>query len=153
MRPSENGQDMPNAIINISHSPEETRTLARALARTLRPGDVLAFSGDLGSGKTCFISGLAQGLGISRSVHSPTFTLINEYTGSIPLYHMDLYRLSGPEEARGIDVDAYLDGAGVTAIEWAERIASILPERTIHIRMVAGTGDGDRLITIERPAP
>lgn len=130
----------------ISHSPEETRHAAAALAPALRPGSVVALHGDLGAGKTCFIQGLAEALGVTVSVNSPTYTLIGEYHGRIPFYHADLYRLDGPGEALRAGLDDYLHGDGVTAVEWAERAAALLPTRTIHVRLRTGEQPGERVI-------
>ena len=132
----------------ISHSPEETRRAAAALVATLRPGAVLALHGDLGSGKTCFIQGLAEALGVTATVNSPTYTLIGEYQGRLPFYHADLYRLEDPREALRAGLDEYLHGAGVTAVEWAERAAVLLPARTLHIRLRAGEQSNERVIEI-----
>lgn len=131
-------------------SPEETYRLAAELLQTLRPGTVLALHGELGAGKTCFVQGLAQAMGVKRAVGSPTFTLINEYPGPLPLYHIDLYRIGGVNEALGLGLEEYLEADGITAIEWAERVAELLPPSTIHIRLVAGVKPEERTITIER---
>ena len=132
-----------------THSPAETRALAEKLAATLQAGDVLALHGDLGAGKTCFIQGLAAGLKVTQPVSSPTYTLVHEYAGRLPLYHIDLYRLSGPAEALDFGLDEYMDGDGVTAIEWADRAESVLPSRTKHIRMVHGGSADERMIELE----
>jgi len=134
----------------ISHGPAQTFEVARELLAGLRPGTVLAFHGQLGAGKTCFIQGLAKAMGVERAVSSPTFTLINEYHGSMPLYHIDLYRISGPDEALGLGLEEYLESDGVTAIEWAERVNELLPATTIHIRMRPGEAETDRIIQVER---
>src|SRR5258707_12703275 len=106
----------------ISHTPAETMEFGRQLATTLRPGDVIALTGDLGAGKTCLVKGIAAGLGITQDVTSPTFTLIHEYRGGrLPLAHVDLYRLNDELEAINIGIEDYLNGAGLTVIEWAER--------------------------------
>lgn len=131
-----------------SSSPEATRAWAAAWARTLPDGTVIALHGDLGAGKTCFVRGLADGLGITVPVHSPTFTLINEYRGPRTLFHLDLYRLGGPEEAWDIGIDQYLPGPGITAIEWAERITPLLPPNTLHVRLDYGSEINDRTIEI-----
>ena len=131
-------------------SPEETHRVAADLLAGLGPGTVLALHGELGAGKTCFVQGLAQALGVKRAVGSPTFTLINEYPGPLPLYHIDLYRIGGVNEAFGLGLEEYLESDGITAIEWAERVAELLPASTIHIRMVAGADPDERTITIER---
>ena len=122
----------------ISHSAAETIAFGRQLAATLRPGAVLALTGDLGAGKTCLVKGLAAGLGITQAVTSPTFTLIHEYRGGrLPLAHIDLYRLAATAEAVAIGIEEYLGGDGVTVIEWAERIESLLPVQTKRIRLTA----------------
>jgi len=136
----------------LSKSPEDTHALARELLGDMGPGTVLALHGELGAGKTCFIQGLAKALGINRPVGSPTFTLINEYPCHPPLYHIDLYRISGPDEALGLGIDEYLAGDGITAIEWAERILELLPEKTMHIHMEPGENEEERLISIRREA-
>lgn len=107
----------------ISHSPAETESLGEAWAREARPGWVIALSGDLGAGKTQLVKGLARGLGVTSRVHSPTFTLVNEYVGGrLRLFHLDLYRLDTPEQIHGAGLDEYLKPDGVAVIEWAERI-------------------------------
>jgi tRNA threonylcarbamoyladenosine biosynthesis protein TsaE len=130
----------------ISHSPEETIAFAQALAATLRRGDVLALSGDLGAGKTHFVKGLAAGLGSTTSVTSPTFTLIHEYSGGrLPLFHFDFYRLDDADEALKIGLDEYLDGDGVCVIEWGEKFPGLLPQHTRWLRF-AHRADGAREI-------
>jgi tRNA threonylcarbamoyladenosine biosynthesis protein TsaE len=115
---------------------EETLEFGERLARELQRGDVIALSGELGAGKTALVKGLARGLGIALDVTSPTFTLIHEYKGGrLPLYHIDLYRLEGGSQALAIGIEDYLSGAGVTVIEWAERIAPLLPPHTTRIRI------------------
>ncbi|WP_293148407.1 MULTISPECIES: tRNA (adenosine(37)-N6)-threonylcarbamoyltransferase complex ATPase subunit type 1 TsaE [unclassified Microcoleus] len=115
---------------------EATRKLGIKLGRSLPPGTVILLQGDLGAGKTTLVQGIAEGLGISESVESPTFTLINEYfAGRIPLYHLDLYRLE-PEEAEALHLESYWDGLerdlGIVAIEWAERLP-YKPENSLQI--------------------
>ncbi len=136
----------------LSHSPEETRALAERLTEQLKPGDVLALHGDLGAGKTCFIQGLAQGLAVNQPVSSPTYTLVNEYSGVLPLYHIDLYRLRNADEALDMGLDEYLDGAGITAIEWAERAEAALPARTMHIHLRHGAAENVREIEMAEGA-
>ena len=119
----------------ISCSPEETFEFGRKLAGSLRRGDVLALCGDLGAGKTQFVKGLAAGLGSGAEATSPTFTLIQEYNGgAFPLYHVDFYRLEEPEDALKIGIDEYLDGDGITVVEWADKFAELIPERAEWIR-------------------
>ena len=119
----------------ISTSSDETKQLAAQLASGLNPGDVLALEGDLGSGKTQFVQGLARALGVPENgyVRSPSFTLLNEYRGRFPLYHFDFYRLHEPSALDDLGLEEYFDGHGITVIEWADRFPGALPERTIHI--------------------
>jgi len=133
-----------------THSPEETWALAAGLADELGPGSVIALHGDLGAGKTCFIQGYAAALGIDEPITSPTYTLIGEYEGRLPLHHIDLYRLSGPEEALGLGLEEYFDANGITAIEWAERAEGLLPPDMLHIQINADTETGTRTFRIFR---
>lgn len=118
-----------------TNSPDETWELAAELANELGAGTVIALHGDLGAGKTCFIQGFAAALGIDEPVTSPTYTLIGEYEGRLPLHHIDLYRLSGPEEALGLGLEEYFDMNGITAIEWAERAEGLLPPDLLHVEI------------------
>lgn len=133
-----------------TNSPEETWELAAELAGELEAGTVIALHGDLGAGKTCFIQGFAAALGIDEPITSPTYTLIGEYEGRLPLHHIDLYRLSGPEEALGIGLEEYFDDHGITAIEWAERAEGILPDNLLHIEIRADEKTGTRTFRIYR---
>ena len=131
----------------ISHNPQETFALGVQCAASLRRGDVLALAGDLGAGKTHFTKGLAAGLGVESDVTSPTFTLIHEYPGGrLPLFHIDLYRLEEEDEVLGIGLDEYLDGDGVTVIEWADKFAALMPAGVHWVRFKVLEGD-DREIT------
>ena len=112
---------------HLSSSPENTSTLARRLASCLQPGDVLLLSGDLGAGKTCFVQGLAEGLGCAGNVTSPTFSLIQIYEGTTPLVHADLYRLEDAAEAQRIGLQDYLEAPWICAVEWSERAQSFWP--------------------------
>lgn len=132
----------------ISHSSGETFEFGRAVAASLRRGDVLALCGDLGAGKTHFVKGLAAGLGAPDVVTSPTFTLIHEYPGGLlPLYHVDFYRLDEPGEALKIGIDEYLNGDGVTAIEWADKFAELIPAGARWIRFHLLENDARRIDT------
>jgi tRNA threonylcarbamoyladenosine biosynthesis protein TsaE len=129
-----------------SHSPGETYEFGRAFAASLRRGDVLALCGDLGAGKTHFVKGLAAGLGAPGGITSPTFTLIHEHNGgSLPLYHVDFYRLEEPGDALKIGIDEYLNGDGVTAVEWADKFAELIPEGARWIRFVVLENDTRRI--------
>lgn len=116
-----------------THSELETMQLAEKLALLLKAGDVITLEGDLGAGKTTFTKGLAQGLGIQRTVSSPTFTIVKEYVGELPLYHMDVYRLENSDEDIGFD--EYFQGNGVTVIEWAHFIEEFLPSELMNINI------------------
>ena len=114
-------------------SSEETMNVAETLATYLKPGDLLTLEGDLGAGKTTFTKGLAKGLGVKRTVNSPTFTIIKEYRGKYPLYHMDVYRLEDSEEDLGFD--EYFYGEGITVVEWAHFIKDYLPDELLSIEI------------------
>ncbi len=111
--------------------------MGRIIGSTLERGDVVALIGELGSGKTCFTQGLAKGMGVAENIPvvSPTFTLINEYPGKVPLFHLDVYRLSGPRDLEDMGYEEYFYGGGVIVIEWAEKVQNILPEKTLFVRM------------------
>lgn len=117
----------------LSHSTQETEAIGEELAQKLRGGDVLAFTGSLGMGKTAFTRGLARGLGCRGRVTSPTFTIVNEYEGRTPLFHFDMYRLGSSDELFDIGWDDYLARVGVCAVEWSERVSDALPEDTIFV--------------------
>ncbi|MEG6520489.1 tRNA (adenosine(37)-N6)-threonylcarbamoyltransferase complex ATPase subunit type 1 TsaE [Desulfotomaculum sp. 1211_IL3151] len=122
-----------------THSPEETKLLGEKLAAFLMAGDILCLNGDLGAGKTAFSQGVAKGLGISNTVTSPTFTLINEYEGRLPLYHFDVYRLGGPEDMEDLGYEDYFYGQGVCLVEWAERVKEVLPGERLNINLFRGS--------------
>lgn len=113
--------------------PEETRSLGGKLARILEGGDVVALYGELGSGKTVFVKGVCEALGVEDMVTSPSFTLIQEYSGRIKVVHFDFYRLESVEEVERLDVGYYFDSGAVSMIEWAERGESLLPEERISV--------------------
>ena len=117
----------------LSHSTQETEAIGEELAQKLRGGDVLAFTGSLGMGKTAFTRGLARGLGCRGRVTSPTFTIVNEYEGRMPLFHFDMYRLGSSDELFDIGWDDYLARGGVCAVEWSVRVSDALPEDTIFV--------------------
>ena len=111
----------------VTDSPEETEALGEALAGQLEPGTVIAFTGDLGAGKTAFVRGLARGLGVRERVTSPTFTTVNEYEGGrLPLFHFDMYRLGSADELFDIGWEDYLARGGVCAVEWSENVSDAL---------------------------
>ncbi|WP_077620345.1 tRNA (adenosine(37)-N6)-threonylcarbamoyltransferase complex ATPase subunit type 1 TsaE [Bacillus sinesaloumensis] len=129
----------------VTNTPDETGSFSYRLAQRLSPGDVITLEGDLGAGKTTFTKGLAKGLGITRTVNSPTFTIIKEYKGSLPLYHMDVYRLEHSDEDLGFD--EYFNGEGVTVVEWAHLIKDQLPQDRLTIK-IEHQGDMKRKITV-----
>jgi tRNA threonylcarbamoyladenosine biosynthesis protein TsaE len=143
----------PNAIswkmvLQTSTTSETIRT-GKRLGRLLQPGDVVALVGDLGTGKTQFIKGLAEGVGVGKAtyVSSPSFTLIHEYPGRIPLYHIDLFRLESEKEVEGLGLEEYVRGNGITAIEWADKVSSLLPEELLWVH-IHDTGKNTRSIEI-----
>ena len=132
----------------ITHSPEETEALGAALAKLLVPGDIIAYRGDLGAGKTAFTRGLARGLGCREPVTSPTYTIVNEYlSGRLPLFHFDMYRLTSSEDLWGIGWEDYLDRGGVCAVEWSENLEDAM-ENALWVTLEALPGDSRR-ITLE----
>ena len=134
----------------ITKSPEQTELLGKKLAELLRPGDVIAYYGDLGAGKTAFTRGLAAGLGIRECVTSPTYTIVNEYlSGRMPLFHFDMYRLSSSDELFDIGWEDYLARGGVCAVEWSENVEDALTD-AISITIEKDPAQLDwRKITIE----
>ena len=126
----------------------DTHDLAHRVASGLKPGAVLALYGDLGSGKTCFVKGMANALDVQQPVNSPTYTLINEYYGRLPVYHVDLYRILNEQDALNAGLDEYLYGSGVTVIEWADRAESVLPPHALHVRFSYGREKNERVITV-----
>ncbi len=147
----------PNTLDFISHSETQTRRLGARLAPLLTPGDVLALVGDLGSGKTRWIQGVCQGLGVTDPVISPTFTLVNEYRGRYPVYHIDLYRLADTSEFATFGLEDYLNGSGISLIEWADRAKNLLPAEYLTVelyhleetkRRVVLRPQGQRFITL-----
>lgn len=132
----------------ITNSPEETEELGLKLAKSLKGGEVVAFRGGLGMGKTCFTRGLARGLGFKGDVTSPTFALINEYIGGrLPLYHFDMYRISGWEDLYSTGFFDYIEQGGVIAAEWSENIENALPESTVTVTFVR-LDDNKREVTV-----
>lgn len=131
----------------LTCSAAETEAFAEQFARLLQPGDVLAFTGGLGAGKTAFVRGLARGLHSDGEVSSPTFALVHEYGGDIPLFHFDMYRINGIDDLYSTGYFDYLDAGGILAIEWSENIAQFLPPDAIRVDFEM-TGETQRRITI-----
>lgn len=132
----------------ITHSPEETIALGEKIGSKLVKGDVIAMQGTLAAGKTTITKGIAKALGINETITSPTFCLISEYYGKMPLYHMDVYRLEGGEDFVNLGTDDMIYGDGVSIIEWSEKIMNELPKRTI-IMKINPQDDGSRKIEID----
>jgi tRNA threonylcarbamoyladenosine biosynthesis protein TsaE len=137
----------------ISRSPEQSRSIGSQLVQSITKPLVIALYGDLGSGKTCFAQGIAAGLGIQRLITSPTFTILNEYAGTRPLYHFDLYRLNGPNDLLNMGFQEYCETDSIVLLEWAERAESVLPQNTIRIRISIGQIPDDRIIEWETSIP
>ena len=136
-----------------SDSEHQTEAIGAQLAQKLTPGTVIAFTGDLGAGKTAFTRGLAQGLGIPDRVTSPTFTIVNEYEGGrLPLFHFDMYRLESSDELFDIGWEDYLRRGGVCAVEWSEKVSDALAG-ALRVDIRRGTGEQERIITIEGGEP
>ncbi len=134
----------------LSHSVTETEALGQRLGQALHPGDVVAYFGDLGAGKTAFTRGLARGLGCTGRVTSPTFTIVNEHEGPIPLFHFDMYRLGDSDDLFDIGWEDYLARGGVCAVEWSERVEDALPAGAVAVTICRCPEDEDwRRITIE----
>ena len=132
----------------ITHSPEETIALGEKIGSKLVKGDVIAMQGTLAAGKTTITKGIAKALGIDETITSPTFCLISEYYGKMPLYHMDVYRLEGGEDFVNLGTDDMIYGDGVSIIEWSEKIMNELPKRAVILK-IAPQDDGSRKIEID----
>ena len=130
---------------------EETKQFGKQLAESLKPGTIIALIGDLGTGKTTLTKAIAEGLGVTETLTSPTFTIVCEYeTGRLPLYHFDVYRVNDSEELFEIGFEDYLHRGGVCLIEWANLLEEgLLPENTMTIKLEYGEGETERIVTIE----
>jgi tRNA threonylcarbamoyladenosine biosynthesis protein TsaE len=131
-------------------TPADTAAAGEALGRTLGAGDVVALYGELGAGKTCFVQGLARGLDVHVNPTSPTFVMVNEYRGRVPVHHVDAYRTASLTELIDLGLLELLGGVGVTVVEWADLAEALLPARTVRVR-IDGLGDEPRTIAIEDP--
>jgi tRNA threonylcarbamoyladenosine biosynthesis protein TsaE len=131
----------------ISRSPEETKALGRRLSALLAAGDTVCLWGDLGAGKTCLVQGICQGLGVTEAVVSPSFTLVNEYTGARPVAHLDFYRLKGEVDLEQLGFDDLFDGSRIVLIEWPDRAAGALPNDRIDVKL-RWVRDQEREITL-----
>jgi len=135
---------------HTTRSPEETERLGAGFAALLGPGAVVGLIGELGTGKTRFVRGMATGLGAKGFVKSPSFTIVNIYEGGkLPLYHMDLYRIGADDEFYDAGLEEFIYGGGISVIEWADKLPSLMAECTHIVRSSYGTGEDERLIEIE----
>jgi tRNA threonylcarbamoyladenosine biosynthesis protein TsaE len=137
-------------LIVVCRSPQETQALGERLGRGLREGSVVACTGELGAGKTCFLQGVARGLAVTADVTSPTFVLVNLYQGRLPVYHIDAYRAESLTELVDAGLEEMVHGSGVTIIEWADKILPLLPSTAITVA-ISGLGDEPREIELTGP--
>jgi tRNA threonylcarbamoyladenosine biosynthesis protein TsaE len=135
------------AVEIVSTSAEATEAAGERLGATLGAGAVVALTGELGTGKTCFVQGLVRGLGATVRATSPTFVLVNQYRGRVPIHHVDAYRTDSMTELMDLGLLEMLGGEGVTIVEWADKLTPLLPPDAIHVH-IAGVGDEPRTITI-----
>jgi tRNA threonylcarbamoyladenosine biosynthesis protein TsaE len=132
-----------------TRSPEETRSFAEKFAGSLSPGTVICLEGELGSGKTTFVQGLAKGLGIKDFVTSPSFIIISEHKGKLPLYHIDLYRLSDGAEVEDLGIEDCFESGGITVIEWAEKLGDVRPKKYTSIK-IEPISDNERRFLMDK---
>ena len=125
----------PAAMKLLTHSPEETQALGQALGLAARPGDLVLLWGDLGSGKTCLVQGIARGLDVQDSVQSPTFVLVTQHPGHLMLYHIDLYRLDDLREVEDLGLEDYLEGDAVCVVEWADKAMPLFPREHLLVEL------------------
>lgn len=141
-------KDINRGTVEIT-SEEDTRRLGLTIADALEPGDIVALVGDLGTGKTALTKYIAEGLGVTEDVISPTFTIVREYrSGRLPLFHFDVYRLSDGQELLDTGAEDYLEGDGVSVIEWADIVADVLPADALVVSIEYGEQEGSRRITL-----
>jgi tRNA threonylcarbamoyladenosine biosynthesis protein TsaE len=144
--PTRSGPVIADLLPTETASPDETIALGRRLAAALQPGDVVALYGDLGAGKTHLVKGICAGLGVApAAVTSPTFTLVNEYRGDLPVFHFDAYRVERPDEFFDLGYEDYFFGDGVSLVEWPERVEGLIPPEAIRLRLAHGGGDVRRV--------
>jgi tRNA threonylcarbamoyladenosine biosynthesis protein TsaE len=129
----------------VSHSPEDTQAIAAALAPSLLPGDVVALTGDLGAGKTCFVQGAARALGVTVPVTSPSFVLVREYEGRLPVLHVDVYRLGNLQELLDLGYEEFLDPSWVVFIEWGDVVGPLLPDDYLEVELHRGETEDRRI--------
>jgi len=133
----------------VTRSTAETLELARAVGELLRPGDVVSLVGDLGAGKTVFARGVARALGVTELVVSPSFTIVREYDGRVPLVHVDVYRIDAVQELHDLGFEEVVREDAVTLVEWGDRIDGLLPGDRLDVRLAPGASDDERVVEIE----
>ena len=138
------GQERP-----VTRSTDETLELARAVGELLRPGDVVSLVGELGAGKTVFARGVARALGVTELVVSPTFTIVREYEGRVPLVHVDVYRIDAVQELHDLGFEEVVRDDAVTIVEWGDMIEGLLPGDRLDVRLTPGAADDERVVEIE----
>ena len=144
---------MGGTVDLVTHAPDETRKSAAALAELLVPGDVISLTGELGAGKTAFVQGAARALGVAEPVVSPTFVLVREYRGEMPIYHVDVYRLDRMQEVHDLGFEDLLDPAGVVFVEWGDAIEALLPASHLRVEIYAEDDQTRRLkVTARGPS-
>jgi tRNA threonylcarbamoyladenosine biosynthesis protein TsaE len=137
----------------VTRSEDETLALAGAVGELLRAGDVVSVVGDLGAGKTVFARGVARALGVSEPVVSPSFTIVREYDGRVPLVHVDVYRIGTIQELHDLGFEEVLRDDAITLVEWGDVIDPLLPRERLDVRLVAGDADDERLVELEGRGP
>lgn len=135
-------------LVARTSSVDATQELAAALAALAQPGDLIVLAGDLGAGKTAFVQGFGRGLGVTEPITSPTFTLVQEYAGRLPVHHVDVYRLDQLSEVVDLGLSELLDDRGVVLIEWGDAITPLLPSDLLEVRLTFGAGDDDRTLVL-----
>lgn len=144
---------MHGSIDLLSRAPDETRKSAAALAELLVPGDVVSLAGELGAGKTAFVQGAARAMGVQEPVVSPTFVLVREYRGEVPIYHVDVYRLDRLQEVHDLGFEDFLDPGGVVFVEWGDAIEALLPDSHLRVELTSDDDETRRLrISARGPA-
>ena len=133
----------------VTRSTDETLELARAVGELLRPGDVVSLVGELGAGKTVFARGVARALGVTELVVSPTFTIVREYEGRVPLVHVDVYRIDAVQELHDLGFEEVVRDDAVTIVEWGDMIDGLLPGDRLDVRLTPGAADDERVVEIE----
>jgi tRNA threonylcarbamoyladenosine biosynthesis protein TsaE len=140
-------------VTALTRSAAETLAVAEAVGALLRPGDVVVLAGDLGTGKTTFARGVARSLGVTGPVVSPTFTIVREYEGRVRLLHVDVYRLERIQELHDVGFEEMVGDDAVTLVEWGDVVAALLPRERLEVRLAAGAGEDDRVVTLVPQGP